>query len=145
VDTYHLHSYMYLQYISSSFQSQSYATTHGQSAQDQIVVTVRQLRVCRHGMPSLTRGRVCHLQLLLALASTVILESESGRTHDNISLSQVQDSPNLEGQVPVFTTSSNRVAQLYREALGSLFIIPYDSQFLVCPVGPHYIGSAWNT
>jgi hypothetical protein len=39
--------------------------------QDQIFVAVRQLRVCSCGAPSL-RERVCHLQLLLALASTVI-------------------------------------------------------------------------
>jgi hypothetical protein len=36
---------------------------------DQIFVTVRHLRVCSCGAPSLTRGRICRLQLLLALAS----------------------------------------------------------------------------
>jgi hypothetical protein len=36
------------------------------------------------------------------LASIVILKSESCGTHDHISLSQFRDSPNLEGQVPVF-------------------------------------------
>jgi hypothetical protein len=36
-------------------------------AQDQIYITVRQLRVCGCGVPSLMRGRVCHLQLLLTL------------------------------------------------------------------------------
>jgi hypothetical protein len=50
----------------------------------------------------LTRAWVCHLELLLALASALILRSESGRTHDHILLSQIRDSPNLEGQVPVF-------------------------------------------
>jgi hypothetical protein len=40
-----------------------------------------------------------HLQLLLVLASTVILWSESYRFHDHILLSQTRDSPNLEGQV----------------------------------------------
>jgi hypothetical protein len=45
---------------------------------------------------SLTRGWVCRLQLLLVLASTVILRSESRL------LSQFRDSPKLEGQVPVF-------------------------------------------
>jgi hypothetical protein len=43
--------------------------------QDQIFVTVRQLRVCWCGAPSVTSGRVCHLQLLLGLASAVILGS----------------------------------------------------------------------
>jgi hypothetical protein len=42
--------------------------------------------------------------LLLALASAVILESEYRGTHTHILLSQVRDSPNLEGQVPVFIT-----------------------------------------
>jgi hypothetical protein len=34
-------------------------------AYDQIFITVRQLLVCWYGMPSLTRGQVCLLQLLL--------------------------------------------------------------------------------
>jgi hypothetical protein len=51
---------------------------------------------------SLTRGWVCRLQLLLVLTSAVILRSESQRTNDHILLSQIRDSPNLEGQVPVF-------------------------------------------
>jgi hypothetical protein len=40
------------------------------------------------------------LQLLLSLASAVILGSESRRTRDHISLSQVRVSPNLEGKAP---------------------------------------------
>jgi hypothetical protein len=36
--------------------------------------------------------------------------------------------PNLEGQVPVFISLKNRVAQLYPQALGSLFVASYDSQ-----------------
>jgi hypothetical protein len=50
---------------------------------------------------SLTRGWICRLQLLLVLASAVTLWSESRETHDHILLSQIRDSPNLEGQVPV--------------------------------------------
>jgi hypothetical protein len=42
--------------------------------------------------------------------------------------SQIRYSPNLEGQVPVFISPRNRVAQLYSQALGSLFIASYDSQ-----------------
>jgi hypothetical protein len=41
-------------------------------------------------------------KLLLALASTVTFCSESNGTHDQILLSQIRDSPNLEGQIPVF-------------------------------------------
>jgi hypothetical protein len=37
---------------------------------------------------------------MLVLASAVILESESRGTKDHILLSQIRDSPNLEGQVP---------------------------------------------
>jgi hypothetical protein len=53
---------------------------HPPGAYDQIFVTVRQLRV------SLTREWVCRLQLLLVLASAVILESESRGTRDHILL-----------------------------------------------------------
>jgi hypothetical protein len=64
-----------------------------------------QLSPCGHSpyvTSSLTRGSVCRLQLLLALASAVILGSESRGTHDHILLSQIRDSPNLLGQVLVF-------------------------------------------
>jgi uncharacterized protein (DUF2141 family) len=61
----------------------------------------------------MTRGWVCRLQLLLALASAVILRSESQGTHGHILMSQIRDFPNLEGQVPVFKSPKNRVAQLY--------------------------------
>jgi hypothetical protein len=60
----------------SRSRSQSYVTTDGQSAslswcqassetQDQIFVTARRLRFSWCGAPSLTRGRVCRLKLLL--------------------------------------------------------------------------------
>jgi hypothetical protein len=69
-------------------QSQSHIATDGQSvskslcrapsgAHDQIFITVWQLRSCFCGAPSLTRGRVCLLYMLLALASAVFLGSES--------------------------------------------------------------------
>jgi hypothetical protein len=84
-----------------------------------------QLNTCGHGpyvTSPLTRRWVFRLQFLLGLASAVILRSESCWTHDNILLSQIRDSPNLEGQVPVFISSRNRVAQLCPLALGSLFV-----------------------
>jgi hypothetical protein len=62
-------------------------------AQDQIFITVRQLRVWWCGALSLTRGWVWRLQLLLALASVVIPESESRGTHDHILLSQLETPP----------------------------------------------------
>jgi hypothetical protein len=88
---------------------------HPSGAQDQIFITVRQLRVCWYSAPSLTWGRVCRLKLLLVLASAVILESEFRGT-------QIRDSPNLEDQVPVFICPRSRIAQLYLQALGSLFV-----------------------
>jgi hypothetical protein len=48
------------------------------------------------------RGWVCRLQLLLVLASAVIFGSESRGTRDHILLSQIRDSPDVEGKVPVF-------------------------------------------
>jgi hypothetical protein len=41
---------------------------------------------------------------------------------------QNRDAPNLERQVPVFISPRNRMAQLYPQALGSLFVASYDSQ-----------------
>jgi hypothetical protein len=73
-------------------------------------------------------GRVCHLLLLLALASAVILESHG--THDHILLSQIRDSPNLEGYVPVFISPRNSVAQLYPQV--KLLVLVMQPQ-----QGPH--------
>jgi hypothetical protein len=83
--------------------------------QDQIFFTIRQLWVYR-------------LQLLLSLPSAIILGSETRGTHDHILLSQIWDSPNLEGEVLVFISPRNRVAQLNPRALGSLPVASYDSQ-----------------
>jgi hypothetical protein len=49
-------------------------------------------------------------------------------THDRILPSQIQDFPNLEGQVPIFISPRNRVVQLHPQALGSLSITSCDSQ-----------------
>jgi hypothetical protein len=74
------------------------------------------------------RGWVCRLQLLLVLTNVVILRYESRGTHDQILRSQIRDSPNLYGQVPVFISPSDRVAQLYPQTPGSLFVASYNSQ-----------------
>jgi hypothetical protein len=90
-----------------------------------------QLNICGYSpyvTSSLTRGWVCRLQLLLVLASVVILRSESHGTHDHILLSQIRDSPNLDGQATVFISPRNRVARLRPQAPGSLFFASYDSQ-----------------
>jgi hypothetical protein len=62
-----------------------------------------QLNTCCHSpyvISSVTRGWVCRLKLLLALASTFIHRSEFRRTHDHILLSQIRDSPNLVPRSP---------------------------------------------
>jgi hypothetical protein len=40
----------------------------------------------------------------------------------------IRDSPSLQGQVPVFISARNIVAQLHSRALGSLFVVSYYSQ-----------------
>jgi hypothetical protein len=65
---------------------------------------------------------------MLALDSAVILMSESCGDHDHILLSQIRDSPNLEGQVPIFISPRDRMAQLLPQALGSLYVAPFDSK-----------------
>jgi hypothetical protein len=60
----------------------------------------------------------CHLQLLLVLASAVILGSEF----------LIRDSPNLGVRYPYLNPPRNRVAQLYPQVLGPLFVASYDSQ-----------------
>jgi hypothetical protein len=52
------------------------------------------------------------LYLLLALASGVILGSESRGTHCHILLSHILDFRNLEGEVPILISIRNRVTQL---------------------------------
>jgi hypothetical protein len=58
---------------------------------DQIFIIVRQLRVCWCSALSLTRGRVWSLQLLLVVASAVILGPESLGIRDHILLSRIWD------------------------------------------------------
>jgi hypothetical protein len=72
-------------------------TKHPLGAYDQILIIVWQLRVCWFGPPSLTRGRVCRLQLLLVLASAFIFGSEFRRTRGHILLSRL----NFESYSPV--------------------------------------------
>jgi hypothetical protein len=94
-------------------------------------IFIFQLNTCGYSpyvTSSLTRGWVCRLQELLVLASTVILRSKFRGTHDHILLPQIRDFPNLGGQVPVFISPRNRLARLYPQALGSLFLVYYYSQ-----------------
>jgi hypothetical protein len=91
-----------------------------------IFITVRQLPV--YGNEASPFDEVCRLQLPLVLASAVILGSESRGTHDCILLFQIRHFSKLENQVPVFMSLRNAVAQLYSQALCSIFVAFYDSQ-----------------
>jgi hypothetical protein len=66
---------------------------HSYGVYDQIFITVKQFRVCWFGASSLTRGRVCRVQLLLDLANAVFLGSESRETRKHNLLSQIRDFP----------------------------------------------------
>jgi hypothetical protein len=66
---------------------------HPSGAYDQIFITVGQSLVYLCRALSLTRERVCRLQLLLALASAVILGSESRGTRDHILLLRLETPP----------------------------------------------------
>jgi hypothetical protein len=63
------------------------------AACDHIFISLTQLRACWYGALSLTWGRVWCLQLLLALASAVILGSESRGTREHMVLSQIRYFP----------------------------------------------------
>jgi hypothetical protein len=91
-------------------------------------LSFRQLRVY-FVAPSLTRGRVCNLlyNCFWALPELSLL-GWSPAELKAIFYCLIWDSPNLEGQVPVFISPRNRVAQLYPWELGSLFVASYDSQ-----------------
>jgi hypothetical protein len=92
-------------------------------------ISFRQLRVCYFVAPSLIRGWVCNLlySSFWTLPEQSLLGRKSCKTHGHI-FCLIWDSSNLEGQVPVFISATNRVAQLYPRVLGSLFVAFYDLQ-----------------
>jgi hypothetical protein len=92
-------------------------------------ISFRQLRVCYFVAPSLTRSRVCNLlyNCSWALPEQLLL-GRSPAELTAIFYCHIWDSSNLEGLVPVFISSRNRVDQLHPRALGSLFVASYDSQ-----------------
>jgi hypothetical protein len=90
-------------------------------AHDQILFSVWRLRVSWCVAPSLTRGRVCNL--LYNCFWSLPEQSLLGRSPTKLKTTfycLIWDSPNLEGQVPVFISPRNRAAQFYPRALGSL-------------------------
>jgi hypothetical protein len=76
--------------------------------QDQIFITIRKFRVCWWWMLSLTRWRICRLQFLLVLTEQSFLGPKAPDPWPYFTVS-ARDSPNLEGQVPVFISPRNRV------------------------------------
>jgi hypothetical protein len=72
-------------------------------------------RPTQHCMPD---DRAMGLSFTIAVGP---LQSFSGPspTHDQILQSQIGDSPNLEGQVPIFITPRNRVVRLYPQVPSS--------------------------
>jgi hypothetical protein len=109
--------------------SRSYFTTDGQSiSMSWYRAPLRDLRPditsCRKaalwklrssfcGAASLTRWRVCNLQCNRSMVQV----AQNPKPYFTVSS---ETPPNLEGQVPVFISPRNRVAQLYPLALGSL-------------------------
>jgi hypothetical protein len=143
--------------ISDCCQSQSYFTIGGlpqiSSSQRQApwdsrhISFIFQLNTCGYSpyvTSSLTRGWVCRLQLLLGLASAVIVRS--GSRMITFYCLRFEISPNLEGQVSIFMSLRNRVAQLYPQTLGSLFVASNYSQGYVGgtrPPPPHGRNYYW--
>jgi hypothetical protein len=107
---------------------------HASGTRDQffflLQILFSQLPVCYYVTPTLTRGRVCNLLYNCFWALPVQSLLGLSPIETAILYCLIWDSPNLEGQVAVFISSRNRVAQLYSRALCSLFVASYDSQGL---------------
>jgi hypothetical protein len=97
-----------------------------QAPWDPRTVIFFQLNLWGHVTSSPMRGWICRLQLLLVLARAVILGTVCRGAHGQHFVSQIRDSLNLEGQVPVFKFSWNMVTQLYPQPLGSLLLRGYS-------------------
>jgi hypothetical protein len=54
--------------------------------------------------------------------SAIILGSKSRGTHDHILLSQIRDSPNLEGQLPVFVSPQEESGPVIPPGTGFPFL-----------------------
>jgi hypothetical protein len=87
---------------------------HPSGAYNQIVITVRQMRVCWCWALSLTRGRVCHLQLLLAPASAVILGSYFTVSDSRLCLTIGFRSPYIASEGTAWKTPPTTVPLLSR-------------------------------
>jgi hypothetical protein len=96
--------------------------------QDQIFITVGQLRFVDMGHPPRWEdGSVVYNCCWLSPALSFSDPSTVGLITIFCCL-RFETPPNLQGQVPIFINPRNRVAQLYPQALGSLFVASYDYQ-----------------
>jgi hypothetical protein len=102
------------------------------SSQLTLTARISQMNTCFHSFyitASLTRWRVCNLQLLLTLTSGFFLGSESRGTRDHILLPQIRDFPScrllrLAGSrwrysTPPIDVLSELFASLYKNKLSS--------------------------
>jgi hypothetical protein len=93
------------------------------------LITFRQLRICLCGAPSLTRSRVCSFQFFFWASPVQHFSDLSPMGFVAIFYYlNYWYSPSLEGQVPVFISPRNRMAQLCPRELSSVLIASYDSQ-----------------
>jgi hypothetical protein len=96
-------------------------------AHDQIFIAIWQLRSYFCGAPSLKRGRVCLLYMLLALASGAFLGSEFLGTRDHILLSQIWEHsyfPSIRIKPSPFLQQNHRFVLLITSRHG-----PHRKQF----------------
>jgi hypothetical protein len=79
-----------------------------------LAIFFRQLRVCYYVAPSLTRGRVCNLLLLVVLASAVPQDS-----NPYIIVPLLENPSTWRARSQYLYPTRNRVAQMYHRSLGS--------------------------
>jgi hypothetical protein len=101
-------------------------------------ISFRQLRLYYAVAPSLTTERVCNLPYNCFWALPE--QSHLGRSPAELTAifyCLIWDSPNMEGQVPVFISPKNRVAQLYPRALGYSTQIHFQIIYIRIESVPH--------
>jgi hypothetical protein len=90
-----------------------------------------QLNTCGYSSyltSSLMSGWVSRLQLLLVLASAVILGPQSRGTHDIFYCVEFETPPTWRVRSPYLYPPGTGCCHLYPQVLGSLFVASYDSQ-----------------
>jgi hypothetical protein len=130
--------YAIVRTLQSQSQSQSYFTTGGlppiisfreQAPWDSrpVIFLLNTCGYSPYATSSLTRGWVCRLQMLLALASAATLRFESRETHDHILRLKFETPPTWRARSP-YLYPHEQGGPVIPQALGSLFVCSYDSQ-----------------